>query len=80
MIGDHMNEAMKKVDEIMNVMQTFSKIGIDRFTYIIPQDYSRDVRQILDQKGIDWKLAGSDAGNHDITVFIPERMRKTGKR
>ena len=58
MVVKHMNEALKKLDEITNIMQTFSKIGIDHFTYIIPREYSRDVRQLLDQRGIEWKQIG----------------------
>ena len=80
MVVKHMNEALKKLDEIVSIMQTFSKIGINRFTYIIPQDYSQDVRQLLDQRGIEWKLASSDEDSQDIMIFIPERMRTTRKR
>lgn len=71
-----MNKAMEKIDEITNIMSTFGKIGLDRFTYIIPLEISRDVRQLLDQAGINWKLAKSDEESHDITIFIPERYRK----
>lgn len=76
MAAKNMNEAMTKIDEITNIMSTFGKIGLDRFTYIIPIEISRDVRQLLDQAGIDWKLAKSDTASHDITIFIPERYRK----
>ena len=76
LVAEDMNKAMKKLDEIKSIMNTFGKIGLDRFTYIVPVEISRDVRQLLDQHGINWKLAGSDGESQDITVFIPERYRK----
>ena len=76
LVAEDMNKAMKKLDEIKSIMNTFGKIGLDRFTYIVPAEISRDVRQLLDQNGINWKLAGSDGESQDITVFIPERYRK----
>lgn len=76
LVAEEMNKAMKILDEIKGLMYKFGKIGLDRYTHIVPFEMSRDVRQLLDQSGINWKLAGSDGESQLITIFIPERYRK----